>query len=520
MGLVYFCETDGDPDHRVVVKRLRPELALRPGAARNFARECYLWLSLGEHPNIVPVWSVMVAQGEPPVVRAKFLPSSLRQHLAERRKLPAAELLRLGQDLVAGLAHARSTLPGFIHGDLKPENIMLAEDGTALIADFGLARSITSPLPTDSTEAELVDAVASAVPLAGTPLYMAPEQILGPAVAASDIYALGCVLHEAATGAPTYGEPHSISDYLLRHLYRAPAEIPSDLPTALTTLILACLRKDPERRPSLADLETELGVRPHRAGPPSAASRIRAASGLRNIGATEDAKAILTAVLADGVSGEDAQLARITLASCHIASHDPAAADEQLDQLDERALRGDILLTAYLYERGRAAVDSGAPDGLARATDYFTRAIELHPTSMFWANLATTRDRAGDRLGAIDALFNALQRSSSLAYYRQLVVWLMDTPIANISPWEVAAAAVEAHPHNPAAYATRALALVHALLANLDQVTESAVELLLMDYDVARKGQVDPAELEPLRQLITMLFQHVDHPLPPLGEDT
>ncbi|MFS8097012.1 protein kinase [Lentzea alba] len=522
MGLVYFCEVDGDPDNRVAVKRLRPEIAITADARQNFIRESYLWLSLKGHPNIVPVLSAHLRPVEPPVVIAEFLPRSLREKLRSRPRSTADELIELARDLVAGLTHARTTLAGFIHGDLKPENIMLKDDGTALISDFGLARSVGTPEPGSAGESGSVDLAASAMHVGGTPLYMAPEQILGSVVDASDVYALGCVLHEAATGSPTYGTPRDVPDYLLRHLHNRPNEITADLPDHLIALIFDCLRKDPRERPTLADLESRLGPGRQRAGQPASGGLVSAANGLRNIGAPQDARRLLTTALANPSHAVETQTALITLAGCHNDEGEPAAAVETLDRIDESTLTNEALQAAYFTERGRAAIQSGAPDAAVTALAHFKRAIvDEHTNSRAWANLALTFKQIGEDEAALGAMLVAIKIAGDLGYFRQYVAWLVTAPPPRPDPVKIADVAISMHPANPYAYNLRAFALVRTMMDGSSPVDEESLRRLLQDYDVARSGGVDSENLVPLGQLISFVFQQAgyetDYPLPPLS---
>lgn len=143
--------------------------------------------------------------------------------------------------LVAGIAEALHIIhgAGIVHRDLKPANVLLASDGPRVI-DFGIARA-----------ADATSLTSSGVTI-GTPSFMAPEQAAGSHVTpATDIFALGQVAAYAATGSPAFGEgtSHGV-------LYRIVHEEPdlSELPDQLRELVTRCLAKDPEARPSVADL--------------------------------------------------------------------------------------------------------------------------------------------------------------------------------------------------------------------------------------------------------------------------
>lgn len=512
IGFVYFCEFNGNPDSRCVVKQLRPEIVLLPRAAENFVRECRIWLSLGDHPNIVRVQSVHMVPAEAPTVTAEFLPKSLRQHLREQPRLAAAELVGLGQDLVAGLIHARKRVPGFIHGDLKPENVMLDHDGTALISDFGHARSIGSTIPTGTTEAQSIRATASAIPILGTPLYMAPEMIRGSIVEASDVYALGCILHEAATGRPTYGTPDSVEDYLQRHLYQTPIDITGNLPPHLASLIIKCLHKEPDLRPTLSEMEQILGSTrrsKQEEHNPNTRQRIQDAISFRNIGMLAEAKNLLAPIAEGDRADKDGNLARIILASCYNTETNSRAAEALLDRV-ERSTLEPVHNAIYLLERARVASDSRSPNGHSQAIAYLTQAIDIKPdNSVLWFNRAIARDRAGDRHKAMQDLSRALTLSPNLAYFEKMTMWCIENGSSNFAKAALYTAncSVESHPENPTAYALRALARTYALLHNIDQVNETALLPLLDDFDVARKGGVSIDKLKPIEELMQALFR-------------
>jgi CheY-like chemotaxis protein len=173
---------------------------------------------------------------------------TLRQRLDERGPLALDELTRLASQLAAALAHAHRN--GVIHRDLKPENVLIAPGGVAKLVDFGIARVAGAARLTNPDEA------------LGTPAYVAPEQATGsPLDGRADLYALGCVLYEAATGRPPF-EAETPLLVISQHLHgapRPPSARRADLPPAWDALVLRLLAKRPEERlPSAEALLDEL----------------------------------------------------------------------------------------------------------------------------------------------------------------------------------------------------------------------------------------------------------------------
>ena len=167
----------------------------------------------------------------------------LSEWIEERQYLPQ-EVIAIGVQITAALRLAHDS--GIIHRDLKPSNL-LSEDGiTVKVADFGLSRTADSSLT-------MTGAVM------GTPVYMAPEQVLGTqCTAATDVYSLGIVLCEMLTERPPFsgGSPFEIA---MKHVQEEPSdlrELDLSAPWGLKDLIMRCMTKDPESRPTLLEVET------------------------------------------------------------------------------------------------------------------------------------------------------------------------------------------------------------------------------------------------------------------------
>jgi serine/threonine protein kinase, bacterial len=218
----------------VVVKLLKPEVSRDSVVRSRFLREARAAAGVS-HPRLVPVLAVGESDGLPwlamPLLRGGSLATVLRSGALE----PVATA-RLAEDLAGGLDALHRA--GIVHRDVKPSNVLLDEEGVAHLADFGLAKGTDWTLLTQGGE------------LLGTPHYVAPELISGAdAGPASDIYALGCVLWEASTGAPPFAG-RSLFEVGLAHLNEEPAA--PGLPEDIVFALRAPLEKDPERRPATA----------------------------------------------------------------------------------------------------------------------------------------------------------------------------------------------------------------------------------------------------------------------------
>ncbi len=193
MATVYLAE-DRNHGGKVAIKVLEPDLAGSVGHER-FLREIRIASTL-RHPGILTVQDSGEANGLVYYVMPYVEGESLRERLARERQLPIDEAVAIATEVAIALeaAHAK----GFIHRDIKPDNIMLS-DGHALLADFGIARAI------DQAGTEKLTETGLAV---GTPSYMSPEQWTGEIVdGRSDLYSLGCVTFEMLVGEPPFTGP-------------------------------------------------------------------------------------------------------------------------------------------------------------------------------------------------------------------------------------------------------------------------------------------------------------------------
>jgi eukaryotic-like serine/threonine-protein kinase len=248
MAVVYLAD---DPKHhrQVAVKVLEPELAAAIGGER-FLREIQIAAQLN-HPHILPLHDSGEADGLLYYVMPFVTGESLRQRLEREGQLPLDDALRITSEVASALGHAH--MHGFVHRDVKPENILLS-GGYALVADFGIARAVTTAGGDQFTTAGIT---------IGTPAYMSPEQAMAaPQLdGRTDQYSLACVLYEMLTGAPPFSGP-SAQAVLARHtLDPVPPvrTLRSTVPPAVEQAMLRALAKVPaDRYPTTAAFQVAL----------------------------------------------------------------------------------------------------------------------------------------------------------------------------------------------------------------------------------------------------------------------
>ena len=207
MGSVLLGE-DTRHRRRVAIKVLSPELSSTTNADR-FLREIETLAGLS-HPNILPLFDSGETNGTLYYVAPVVEGGSLRDHLLKHGPLPAAEAVRLGEEIAEALAYAHAR--GIVHRDVKPENILLSS-GHALVADFGIARALAQA----NLSGEKADRLTVTGVIVGTPAYMSPEQLSGDrdVDGRSDIYALGIVLAEMLSGRPPFA--NAMARFALGH---------------------------------------------------------------------------------------------------------------------------------------------------------------------------------------------------------------------------------------------------------------------------------------------------------------
>jgi RNA polymerase sigma-70 factor (ECF subfamily) len=241
MGEVYRAR-DARLDRDVAVKVLPERLADSAEALARFEREAKALAALS-HANLVAIFDVGADQGISFAVMELLVGESLRECM-DRGALPLARVLEVGASVADGLAAAHAH--GVIHRDLKPENIFLTSSGHVKILDFGLAR-FTGPERSGAT----VEYLTETGRVMGTLGYMSPEQAGGAIPdGRGDIFSLGCVLYEMATGRRAFPGKNA-AEILAAILRDQPADMDASGPQSLLDfeqLVTRCLAKRPEDR--------------------------------------------------------------------------------------------------------------------------------------------------------------------------------------------------------------------------------------------------------------------------------
>jgi len=238
MGVVW--QARDERLHRTVaVKQLLLPARLSDGeveeARRRAMREGRITARL-HHPHAIAVFDVAEHEGQPCLIMEYLASQSLATVLSTQGVLPPEEVARLGRQIAAALDAAHRV--GIVHRDIKPGNVLLADDGTAKVTDFGVSHAVGD-----------VTVTATGM-LAGTPAYLAPEVAQGHRVSfSSDVFSLGATLYTALEGTPPFGtNPNPIA---LLHQVASGEIITPRRSGGLTPLLVSLLQRDPDQRPTM-----------------------------------------------------------------------------------------------------------------------------------------------------------------------------------------------------------------------------------------------------------------------------
>jgi eukaryotic-like serine/threonine-protein kinase len=223
----------------VAIKLFSPQLAEGEGRER-FIKEARVVGQIS-HPSIVALHDMGIDEPTAtPYLVMEYIEGQPLERMLEKGSVPFPRACAWIADIAMALhlAHRK----GIIHGDVKPANILVTEDGKVKLTDFGMAR--------------LASRDGKDTPLLGTPAYWCPEQILGkPQDARSDLFSLGVVLYEMVTGKRPFDADslQGVCQKVMSSTPLPPSQINSSLPAGLNELVASCLEKDPARRRNSAE---------------------------------------------------------------------------------------------------------------------------------------------------------------------------------------------------------------------------------------------------------------------------
>jgi serine/threonine protein kinase/tetratricopeptide (TPR) repeat protein len=241
MGAVY--KAEDTMLHRTVALKFLPESVVHTDKVSERLKHEARTASALNHPNICTIYEVGEDAGDV-FIAMEYIEGRTLSELIRQGPLSIEKVLRFSSQISSALAYAHEK--GVVHGDLKPNNIVVTPYGDAKILDFGLARR-GDPVEFDYKTLETATAEGE-ITLGGTLPYMAPEQIEGnDATARTDIWSFGVTLYEMISGTrPFQGVTHfALMNSILR---AAPRPLPAAVPTGLKTVVSRCLAKEPERR--------------------------------------------------------------------------------------------------------------------------------------------------------------------------------------------------------------------------------------------------------------------------------
>jgi predicted Ser/Thr protein kinase len=242
MGVVYK-GLDVNLDRPVAIKVMSVEARSDPHFVERFRQEARMQGALN-HPNVALLFDYFIHKDAPVAVMEFIDGQSLEQLIRRRGAIPAHDGIPIFKQALRGVAAAHRA--GIIHRDLKAANLMITRDGIVKVMDFGIAKRQGS---TDATKASTS---------IGSPLYMAPEQILGrPVDCRTDVYALGITLYQLLSGQPPF-DPRGKTEYSVLNAHvndlpRPPTVHRRDIPQPVADAVMRALAKDPDARFQSAD---------------------------------------------------------------------------------------------------------------------------------------------------------------------------------------------------------------------------------------------------------------------------
>jgi eukaryotic-like serine/threonine-protein kinase len=257
MGAVYLA-IDKILERKVAIKVLHLSISEDSHYLARFEREAKIVAQLSTNPHIVSIYDYGLLETGAPFLVMEYLTGRNLRSLIKEYKTPSRTfVIDIGIQTAYALWDAHSQ--GVIHRDLKPENIFYLEVPTipllVKVLDFGIARSESLAL-----SSELATTPGGII---GTPAYIAPEQALGKPVSQSDIFALGVLLYEFATGYLPY-ESDTALGHIMQHINSDPKPFPNyqntpgQWPQSFSELVMSMLNRNPQQRPSAREVLVQL----------------------------------------------------------------------------------------------------------------------------------------------------------------------------------------------------------------------------------------------------------------------
>ncbi|MET0660809.1 MAG: HEAT repeat domain-containing protein, partial [Steroidobacteraceae bacterium] len=230
-------------DERLILKFLNPNVSQDEEMMKRFVHELRYSRKITHH-NVIRIYDFLYMRGNYAISMEYFPSHTLGAEIVNEKALPLPRALKYGCDIATGMTVAHKA--GIVHRDLKPANILINNEGLLKIVDFGVAAAQKEG-DTQLTKTGYV---------IGSPKYMAPEQILGKKVdERADVYSLGVILYEMLTGVPPYsrGDHMSVMYQHVQGKARAPVDVNSQLPKALSDIVVRAMSVDKTKRPQTMD---------------------------------------------------------------------------------------------------------------------------------------------------------------------------------------------------------------------------------------------------------------------------
>ncbi len=330
-----FRAIDTTLEREVAIKVMRPLLMSDPEFVARFQREAKVAASL-QHPNIIPIYDYGEYEGRLFLVM-KLMQDSLAKRL-EQGPLPWEQVVALGQQIAAGLdfAHRR----GAIHRDIKPDNILLDEQGNALLADFGVVKAMAQSTLTVSMSGGIL----------GTPAYIAPEVWSDqPATPVTDVYALACMVYEMVMGQKLFNASTPPATMTLHFQpLQLPDRWPDGTPPGLSDVLRRALAQDPVQRTQTA---VELTASLTTLTLDSLADRYTALQAALDAGNWLDAIALAEAILAQNPTYKDTSALLQQATTGQMAAQQTIQAAQWQEQAEQAVAAGNWVMAFTAIQR-------------------------------------------------------------------------------------------------------------------------------------------------------------------------